>query len=849
MASAPPIHVISLSRTPGRLASFRADNPNLKDWRVFSAIDGATVDAATRDALGDTALWSPGGVGAGLSHIALWRVCVETATALTICEDDAVLRADFARSSAALLEGVPGFDIVLWGWNFDAVMEAEVSPGVSAAVLGDQAALRGGVDAFRRHASAAVLLRLRKALGVPCYTISPAGAATLLARGLPVGPVRLALPLMAYEIGNVTFDVTMASLYAQMSAHVALPPLAATRNDWSLSTVRLPEPLPAAEALAQADALQAEGRLDQAVALIQSAASAEPRTPALWSRLGLLLADRGHLAAAAAALDRALSLTPAAGSAAYNLARVKLLQGRPQDALDLLDRALALAPDFALAHSNRGVALLALARAEQAIPAFAAAIALEPTLPEAQRGLAAARLSTGDLAGAVEAQADAAALVPADPVLLDGLAALQLQLAARIQAAGDLAEAVRLTLLAARAPGRRVEALITGSDLMERLGRFQESWEMAREAAQADPASPHALNNLGVACLRLNRHAEAETAYRAAIALSPDHADAHHGLAFTLLKQGRWSEGWPQYEWRLRTPAIEAFTRSFDRPLWRGDAQPGATLLLVAEQGLGDTLQAACLIAEARPRVGSVVVQAPASLVRLLRRMPGVDAAVEEAAPRPPHDLWLPLMSLPGRLGVTPYRQPPAEPPLAADPALVASWRPLVPEGGFRIGVVWQGNPGARVEHGRSFPLAALAPLGVAPGVTLVSLQKGFGCEQLADPPAGLDVVDLGAPYRAGDFDDTAAVMANLELVVCCDTAVAHLAGALGRPVWIALGDNPDWRWPSRGTQTPWYASAKLFHRQPGEAWNQVFTRMALEFDVTQRRADLSPDDPIKPLG
>ena len=217
-------------------------------------------------------------MGQALSHIALWRLCVETRDEpLTICEDDAVLRADFARTSATLLDSVPTFDIVLWGWNFDAVVEAEVSPGVSAAVLGDQAALRSGIDTFRSHdAHAAVLLRLRKALGVPCYTISPAGAATLLARGLPVGPVRLALPLMAYEIGNVTFDVTMASLYAQMSAHVALPPLAATRNDWSLSTVRLPEPLPAAEALAQADALQAEGRLDQAVALIQSAASADP---------------------------------------------------------------------------------------------------------------------------------------------------------------------------------------------------------------------------------------------------------------------------------------------------------------------------------------------------------------------------------------------------------------------------------------------------------------------------------------------------------------------------------------------------------------------------------------------
>ena len=840
MASAPPIHVISLARTPGRLESFRADNPGLQAWDVFPAIDGTTVDAATRDALGDTALWSKGGVGAALSHIALWRLCVESGRPLTICEDDAVLRADFARASGTLLESVPGFDIVLWGWNFDAVMEAEVSPGVPAAVLGDQAALRSGVDAFRTQSVAPSLLRLHKALGVPCYTVSPAGAATLLARGLPVHPVRVALPLMAYEIGNVTFDVTMASLYAQLSAHIALPPLAVTRNDWSISTVRLPQALSPGDALARANALQAAGRLDEAVALMQSSTSAAPKNATLWSRLGLLLAEQGHLAAAAAALDRALSISPADGSAPYNLARVRLLQGRAQDTLDLLDRAVALAPDFALAHSNRGVALLALGQGAEAVAAFSAAAGLDPTLLEAQRGLAAARLSAGELAGAAEAQAAAVGLAPADGALLDGLAGLQLQLCGRAKTAGDLADAVRLAALAARAPGRRVEALLTGSDLMERLGRFQESWEMAREAVQLAPASPNALNNLGVACLRLNRPAEAERAYRAAITLSPDYADAHHGLAFALLKQGRSSEGWPEYEWRLRTPAVEAFTRSFDRPLWRGDAQPGATLLLVAEQGLGDTLQAACLIAEARPKLGSTVVQAPATLVRLLRRLPGVDAVVEEGAPRPPHDLWLPVMSLPGRLDVTLYRQPPTKPSLIADADLVERWRPRVPSGGFRIGVVWQGNPGARVEHGRSFPLTALVPLAAVPGATLVSLQKGFGCEQLADLPPGLDIAELGDAYGAGDFDDTAAVIANLDLVVCCDTAVAHLAGGLGCPVWIALGDNPDWRWPRRGTETPWYASAKLFRREPGEDWSALFSRMARELELALRGAEPS---------
>ena len=837
MASAPPIHVISLARTPDRLESFRGDNGHLQDWRVFPAVDGTVVDAETRATLGDTALWSAGSVGVALSMLALFRLCVERGEPLTICEDDAVLRGDFVATSAARLGAIGEYDFVLWGWNFDAVIEAEVTPGVSAGLVGDQASLRANIARFQQDRTQPALLKLRKALGMPCYTISPRGASALLARAVPASSEPLGLPLMPHRIQNVTFDVNVARLYGEIDAYVAMPPLAVTRNDWRVSTIRPAiEPTPPAQALDRTTRLLAAGRIEPAVETLRVAAAAWPSQAELWTRLGQLLAEQGHLAAASAALERVLPLDAAAGTALYNLARVRLLQGRAQGALELLDQALASAPGFALAHANRGVALLALGRSNEALAAFAAAVALDPSLLEGRRGVAAARLALGDLAGAAEAQATAVELAPGDLVLIDGLASLQLQLAAKAQSEGDLVEAVRLTALAACVPGRRVEALITGSDLMERLGRYQESWEAAHEAAQAEPASPQALNNLGVACLRLNRPMEAERAYRAALRRTPDYADAHHGLAFALLKQGRFSEGWPEYEWRLRTPAAEAFTRSFDRPLWRGDAQPELTLLMVAEQGLGDTLQAACLIAEARLRVGAVVVQAPATLLRLLRRLPGVDAVVEEGAEQPPHDLWLPLMSLPGRLHMTQYRQPPAKPPLAADPALMESWRPRLPAGCFRIGVVWQGNPAARVEYGRSFPLEALGPLAALSGVVLVSLQKGFGCEQLADQPPGWNIVDLGEPYRAGDFDDTAAIVANLDLVVCCDTAVAHLAGALGRPVWIALGDNPDWRWPSSGPATSWYASARLFHRQLGEAWSQLFTRMALELDVSPER-------------
>jgi tetratricopeptide (TPR) repeat protein/GR25 family glycosyltransferase involved in LPS biosynthesis len=828
MAGAPPIHVISLARTPDRLASFRADNPDLQGWEVFPAVDGTAVDAATRDALGDTSLYSAGAVGNALSHMALWRLCIAGAQPLTVCEDDAVLRGDFAEAGARLLAQAPDYDLVLWGWNFDAVVEAEVSPGVPVAMLADQEALRRQAPLFRRDRRAPAPLGLRKALGILCYTVSPKGAARLASLAVPFPTTRLSMPLMPHDIENATFDVVVASHYMRLSAHLSFPPLAITRNEWSRSTVCLAPPLPPAEAMARAAEHKAAGRTAEALGTLQACARAWPGVAETWARLGLTLAEQGLLSAASAALERVRAISPEDATASYNLARVRLLQGQAKAALDLLDHVVALAPDFALAHSNRGVALLALDRAGEAERAFTFAAGLTPDLFEAHKGLAAARLAGGDLAGAADATRAALRLRPEDDALAADLADLNLHLAKRAEVAGRLDEAVSYARRAADAPGRRLAALVNTADLLERLGAYREAWAAAKAATDLDPRSPQALNNLGVACLRLGRPEEAEAAFRAAVSVAPDYADAHHGLAFALLKQGRWEEGWPEYEWRLRTPANAARWQGFDGPPWIGDLQPHARLLLVSEQGLGDTLQAVSLVGEIRPRVARVILQVPAPLTSLLRRAPGVDEVVEDGALRPAHDLWLPLMSLPGRLDIRADRRPPARAPLVAHPDRVARWRSRLPGHGVRIGVAWQGNPTARVEPGRSFPLAALQPLARLEGVTLVSLQKGFGSEQLQHGRGGLEgFLDLGEAYQDGDFEDTAAVMANLDLVVCCDTAVAHLAGMLGRPVWIVVGDNADWRWPPGSQDTPWYSSARIFCRNPDEDWIQVFRRLA----------------------
>ena len=580
-----------------------------------------------------------------------------------------------------------------------------------------------------------------------------------------------------------------------------------------------------AAALRQADDLQAQGRLDQAAATLDGVLAAAPDHPRALAMRGTLHLRCGEGAAGAAALDRACRLDPGLTQARYNLATWRLQQGEAASALEGLDRVSAAEPDFALAHVNRGVALLALDRGSEGVGAFRTALALQPTLIDAHRALAFALAAAGreaELPAALQAWLDA---VPSGREVDADLGRACLAAAARAEVGGRLHEAEALCEGAARAADTRGEALTGLSNLLEARGAFEAAHAAAAQAVRLRPDLPAAHNNLGLAHLRLGRAEAAETAYRNAIARAPDHVQAHHGLAFALLKQERFAEAWPEYAWRLALPAARAATARLGGRPWAGEAMPGGSLLLVGEQGLGDVLQAVRFASLIRDRVAEIIVQAPRPLVGLLRTMRSNDRVVADDLPTPAHDAWLPMMSLFGLTGVTPEFQPDGLERLAPRPEKVAAWAGRLPPGRWRVGVAWQGNPDVRVEHGRSFPLAALSPLAQA-GATLISLQKGFGVEQLETDP-GFPVCDLGPAYRDGDFEDTAAVIAGLDLVVCCDTSVGHLAGAIGRPAWIVLGDNPDWRWLRTREDSLWYETVRVARRRATEPWSETLARLA----------------------
>ena len=316
--------------------------------------------------------------------------------------------------------------------------------------------------------------------------------------------------------------------------------------------------------------------------------------------------------------------------------------------------------------------------------------------------------------------------------------------------------------------------------------------------------------------------------YREAIRRSPTHADAHLNLGLLLLLNGEMAEGLLQYEWRWHVSAPTSPARNFNRPLWKGEPLDRKVLLVHAEQGLGDTIQFCRYLPLAAERA-QVVFEVPRRLVRLLSSMNGNWRTIAAGEELPGFDAHCPLLSLPLAFRTTEKSIPDRVPYLAAEPDRIEAWRQRLPSSGSRVGIAWQGNPGAKADHHRSASLRHFLRLVEVPGVRLVSLQKNQGIEQLEGVPARA-VQNLGAILDAGPdaFLDTAAAMMNLDLIITTCTSVAHLAGALGRPVWIAVDNLPHWPWKLSGERSLWYPTARLFRQGISGEWADVFDQIAL---------------------
>jgi Flp pilus assembly protein TadD len=497
-------------------------------------------------------------------------------------------------------------------------------------------------------------------------------------------------------------------------------------------------------------------------------------------------------------------------------------QGQLDEAIRHWRKALRLRPDLPAIHNNLGVALSEQGKLEEARASLDEAVRLNPNYAEAAYNLGVLLMKQGQRPEAIARFEEALRLQPGHAQAYNNLGMVLYEAGRPGEAAVMLSQAVRLV-------PSFVEAHNNLGLAYAGTGRWDLAEASYREALRLNPRCAEAHANLGILYTDQGRHDEGLASYQVALWFQPD-SEARWRRALSLLAKGDYERGWADYEarWKLK----EMPPRHFAQPRWDGSPLSGRRILLYMEQGLGDTLQFIRYAALVKERGGMVLVECSESLLPLLSRCQGIDCLLQQGAELPEFDVQAPLMSLPCLCGTTLATVPAHAPYLFPDPDAVSHWHPqLADESAFRIGIVWQGNPGFVNDRHRSMKLQDFEPLGCLPGVRLYSLQRGAGAEQLSAAGARCAVTslvtDLGLSGAA--LMETAAIMKNLDLVVSPDTAAAHLAGGLGVPVWVALPGRADWRWLRDRDDSPWYPTARLFRQDQRCAWAPVLERMAEE--------------------
>jgi tetratricopeptide (TPR) repeat protein len=541
-----------------------------------------------------------------------------------------------------------------------------------------------------------------------------------------------------------------------------------------------------AQAVEQAADCYRRGRLDEAARICTRVLKAQPGWFDALHLAGLVKLDLGKAAAAHALLTAALKLNPGSAAVLVNLGRALLALDRAGEALAAIDKSLALLPDNFEALNSRGNVLLALDRPDEALAAFEHVLKLEPRFigARANMGNALARLGRHE-----EALAHYEAVLAVHP---------------------DHAET----------------HLNRGSTLAA-LGRGAEAFEAYGRALALRPDYVRARIGRGAALHSLNRHREALAEFANVPDGDGSGADARHNEALSLLTLGDYRRGFERYEARWSRSGMPR-RRSLGKPLWLGEYPLSRkTILVHAEQGLGDTIQFVRYVPLLARAGATVVIEVQAPLRGLLSRVAGVSAAVARGEPLPPYDVHCPAGSLPLALRTEVATIPVDIPYLAASAERIDKWRPRIESlPSPRVAIAWSGQPTHLNDRNRSIALARLAPLLAAGKGSFIGIQRDLrqgDADLLARFP---NVMHVGADLD--DFDDTAAVAALADLVISVDTSVVHLAGAMGRPVWVLLPFQPDWRWMLDRDDSPWYPTARLFRQPTPGDWESAVAQVAV---------------------
>ncbi|NIE65678.1 tetratricopeptide repeat protein [Burkholderia sp. Ax-1719] len=561
------------------------------------------------------------------------------------------------------------------------------------------------------------------------------------------------------------------------------------------------------------------GRPDAAHVFYERALAQDPGCAAALHYLGVLAMGRDDCSSAVLLMDRALALAPHDAHCLSNRGVAAARLNDQSGAAMFQRKAIGQAPDFANAHNNLGNALMELGETADAQHHYRRARALEPQSAQFAFNLGRALEKAGHTDEALEQFREAQALGANDTPTLMCLGRLLRATKQHEQAA------VCFESVVAREPDNASAHFELGY-VYDAVHRYEEAIPLYQQAIMLKPDAAGAVNNLAFAYTALARYDEAEAHYRRALEMNPGLPESQFQLGMLLLRRGEYDTGWPLFENRKFTATAKANYRKLPCAEWHGESLAGKRLLIAREQGVGDQIQFVRYAGAMAAMGAQVDAWVAPELASLVATVPGVarvlDAAPSDEAIAANYDYWCDVMSLPLKFPGQPIYA--TTPYMYADAAQSAAWRARVAtlSGGARrrIGLVWAGNPRHHFDAFRSVPLTTLLPLAALEGNAWFAIQKGPGATQLPDVAGRWPLHAVGDELH--DFAGTAALIENLDLVITVDTSVAHLVGALGKPVWVLLAAQPDWRWGAGREDSVWYPSARVFRQTTLGDWSGV---------------------------
>jgi len=552
-----------------------------------------------------------------------------------------------------------------------------------------------------------------------------------------------------------------------------------------------------------------EGRLEEAEKAFTQVRDADPDNPDCYVNLGVVLRQQGKVDAALASYQYALSIDPKHSGALYNCANILRDGRRHQEAVELYLRALKINPEQVAILNNLGLTLQALGRQEEAIGYYHQAQKLQPDQAYLFDNIGNAYLELKNFPHAMASYRQA---LDIDPNFTPALAHMGITYSKEDKPD----DAIKWLRRALAVDPHLIDALNAMGNALRVLNQDQEAIACFRRALEINPNFPEAISNLGVAFNDLGNLDQALAAARRAVQISPRNPIYHWTCALVLLRAGHFKEGWNEYEWRWQRHDFTTPNRDFGKPRWDGSPLDAKTILIHAEQGVGDTLQFiryAPLVAKAG---ASVVVECQPEVAGLMADVEGVSTVVRQGDKFPNFDTQIPLLSLPRIFGTEVETIP-------AFTYLKAPKKPVVkikPGKKFAVGLVWAGSATHRNDKQRSIPLETLTPLLDVPECVFYGLQVGDRQKEIKSLDLAEKVIDLSAKLK--DFSATASLVDQLDLVISVDTAVAHLAGGMGKQTWTLLAFASEWRWLMGRDDSPWYPSMRLFRQKSAGDWGDV---------------------------